>query len=694
MQSRTSFFNKSIFLNTIKRFWPIWFAYAAMWLVMLPVANVGMFGYYDSSYQIERNILTLAKEGGIIMGAVFGVFAAMAAWSFVYSSRSMSGVACLPIRREGVFVSATLAGLVPMVAANALACLVTVLLQSLYGRGVGMACLEWFAIVTLSLIFFYGFATLCAQLTGNILVLPAVYVVLNFTAYVVEALVSALMNLLLYGVSSGGYGIAYYLSPIIAMFETSVQSQRLYHPETDSYEVIDVYFDGWVIFAVLALIGLVMLLGALALYRRRRMESAGDVVAVNVLKPVFKYCLTFGCALVSGCFFYYILLNYMGLAPLMDAAAITVFMLLGAFIGYFAAEMLMSKSFRVFRGRWRGFAVSVVICIVLMGALEFDLFGIERRVPDAEDVEHVGISSSDYIELSEMENIEKAIALHESIIANKHWNEAMEQSTPYTFKGSQHVYFTYVLKNGNTLQRSYNLHYYMDDESTQTDVLALEELQNSLEAIAWRKALPFEFAGDAIISGSVSSWLREDELAELGVEMNVDNYLIVEYYGYDSDYVENHMTEQEKQSLLEELYKYEDIKSIEMSRFYDYEFSAGEMYELYTECILPDLAEGKIGKLWIVNDEEYQNTVYAARIRIEMWYEYEEPREYLYAATTAASPEPHAAGTRTYTFSIVPTAESSRTTQWLLEHGVTLHTVAEQTADTGDVIDINYWKYG
>ena len=33
MLSKKSYFNKAIFLNTLKRFWPLWFIYFAVWML-------------------------------------------------------------------------------------------------------------------------------------------------------------------------------------------------------------------------------------------------------------------------------------------------------------------------------------------------------------------------------------------------------------------------------------------------------------------------------------------------------------------------------------------------------------------------------------------------------------------------------------------------------------------------------------
>ena len=186
---------------------------------------------------------------------------------------------------------------------------------------------------------------------------------------------------------------------------------------------------------------------ALLIYRRRDMERAGDVVAVPVLKPVFKYCMTFGCALVLAVSPSYIGTGTINASRYDGGADGACAVAGGAFVGYFAAEMLMQKTLRVFRGHWCGFIVSGVIIIALTMAAELDLTGYERRTPAAGDVEWVRISNySDDGRLSTPENIAAFVDFHREIIANKPVNEAADDHNGLTFE--------YRLKNGKIMTRA------------------------------------------------------------------------------------------------------------------------------------------------------------------------------------------------------------------------------------------------
>ena len=676
MLSKKSYFNKAIFLNTLKRFWPLWFVYFGVWMLAGPISMAST--YSSKLINVQRDILDLANIGGIIIGAITAALSAMSVWSFMYNSKTMSGVASLPVRRESVFFSVTLAGAVPAIIINAVTFALCAIIHSLREFG-GAASydLQAFAISTMMFIFFYGLAILCAQLTGNIVIMPVVFMIFNFVAVVVETTVGTLLETIIYGTNFSGPIISKYLSPITGMWSGGPRSRTVYVEALGEYQVTGIYYKGWGLLAVCCVVGIIMIFAALALYRRRRMESVGDVVAVSALKPVFKYCMTFGGAIFSGGVFWSLLICSIWMDPIAEVIFIALAMLIGAVVGYFAAEMLIHKSFRVFKGNWKGLIAScAIICLCVM-AFETDIFGIERRVPDAEDVECVFVLGSDDIIYEQPENIAAAVALHKSVVENKAIHERD------TGSGSS-FHITYTLKDG----RSFNRIYYIRYGTTLEDVEALENLQNSAEAIEKRKALPFVPNAENFASGQLSTSVSLAELMELNPEVSREDLIIMNYYGYEKNYVLKQMSAAEKAELMADY----DNRHVEMGHkpfSYDYGFSGEEMWELYSQCIIPDLAEGKLGKLWIVEDEEYLNNVYAARIDIELRYSesqvtdkaLSDEKGYVHAeaAVITSEPRPITGDIKYMSFYTVPTV-GSRTEAWLLEHGVILHTVAEERA--------------
>lgn len=703
MRSRTSYFNATLFWKTATRFWPLWFFYLAVWFISMPLVLYSNLNWGGTIRAMQSNICQNAAAFGIIFSMISACVAAMAVWSFMYSARSTSAMACLPVRREGVFLSVSLGGIAPLLAVNAIIFLLSLGVQAIFGVVDALLLVQWLCAVSLELVFYYGFALLCAQLTGNLAVLPVLYLVLNFTAYVLERVWSSVLSDFVYGASGGFYSdLVLALSPVLWM-EThfNTQNERVY-TVNEYYEVVRYYLDGWGTLFAYAAVGIVLAALALWLYRRRRMESAGDVVAVDILKPVFKYCMTFGCAVCIGTLLYeltfdggYVLSSVLlgmtsGGKPLGQwpaLALLTVLMFIGAFIGYFASEMLIHKSFRVWRGRWAGLGVSALVIAALMLSVELDLFGYERNIPNPANVESVYVSTSTAgyyyyspitdggATLYEPENIAAAVELHRSVVERKNWYESGTGLAPADENRSEnyrstHLTINYELKNGRYITRTYyNLGFLLNDPSTQTDALALQTLLNTPEAVLSRK-VPEGYDADMIFNACITARILPVDIERAkettrevynsyGDPVNIYSGYIdgVKYSGYDVVFNADGL---EAGAPIE----YGDTMHEDDYFSATWNFTLEEAAELYNECILPDMADGAIGTVWIVADENYENTVYSATISLDM--------------RKPSSPDLSiGSGYQYHYFYTVPTVNSARTNRWLTEHGVILRTIAE-----------------
>ena len=596
MASRNSFFSAALFVKCITRFWPLWAAYLIVWVLVLPVALAGELQYSPDSWDLYRFVYDQAGGSAAILSMAFGVMAAMAVFSHLYTPRAAGGFAALPIRREGVYISHFAAGFACLAAANVVVFLITVAVEAAYGCLTIGPLLVWLAAVTMSNLFFYGFACFCAQLTGNVLVLPVVYVVLNFTAYVVETLVRSVLEMIVFGMPNTGMSFMV-LSPVACLLSNCGGATEWYEVTVNGVikEAERYFFHGWGLLGIYSAAGVLFAFGGMLLYRARRMESAGDVVAVNCLKPVFKYCMAFGSALVIGSLIY--AATGAGAEGVYAWAGLTVCAVIGGAIGYFAAEMLIRKSLRVFRGNWKGCIVASAVVIALLSAAEFDLFGYEKARPDLANVECVTVIANGESFVAR-ENIETALELQKSIVNNKSHHES--RGTGLT------AVFIWELKDGSEMMRRYTISATPTEyETPGTDANILGRLLNSDEAITQRKALSVTASRDAI------------------------TYAGVDYYSEESGYV-----------------------------YTELELTPEEAWELYSQCIIPDIEDGALGRVWLVDCQDYFDTAYSASIHIEFQEPYRDANGEISYMTDR--------------FRTVPTVDSHRTNAWLAEHGVDL----------------------
>ena len=203
MKSGTSFFNRSYSLHLLRRFWPLW----ALWLALLILIGPVLLGSappesFGTPAEYVNNLNRTILESGRILAflsILAGPLVAMAMLSWLYSPRICGMVNSLPMKRETVWFTSVLTGLLPMLAADLLVFLI--ILAGFGGRaGVETAHVwTWLKLVVLGNTAFYGMACFCGVLTGNVLVLPAVYLVLGCTASVAESTARALLGDLVYG---------------------------------------------------------------------------------------------------------------------------------------------------------------------------------------------------------------------------------------------------------------------------------------------------------------------------------------------------------------------------------------------------------------------------------------------------------------------------------------------------------------
>ena len=214
MKSKTSLFNKGVSLNLLKRYWPLWAGYFVLLLLVTPAVLSGRVDRLAPGEMLNYTLLSTGVDV-VYISMVVGVLAAMAMFNYLYSTKSCGMMNMLPIRRETMFITAFLTGLVPMLAADVLVMLITALFYG--GRLVYFkTLLLWLAMAVMGNVSFYGFAVFCAVLTGNLVVLPVLYLVLNLTVYVAERAVRYLLGAFVYGMNASSCSLII-LSPIIQL---------------------------------------------------------------------------------------------------------------------------------------------------------------------------------------------------------------------------------------------------------------------------------------------------------------------------------------------------------------------------------------------------------------------------------------------------------------------------------------------
>lgn len=473
MRSKTSCFNKTLFLKNLTRFWPLWGGASFIGALFSLALLSQLLRYGKDSIASEPMEMTLGYYG-ILSGLVpiicllYGLLCALAVWGYLYSARSVNLMHILPIRREGLFVTNFLSGYVMLLLPFAVTGGLCIVISAVFGLFEPVGVLVTVLGVLGESFFYFSSATLAAFITGNIFAMPALYLLLHFLEAILDLLLSNFARGFIFGLSTNYTGFLEFLSPTVYLMrnvDADAQYQKTIIDYTGAYtrELVSVRLENAWLIAVYALAGAALLALAYALYRRRRSERAGEVVAVGWMRPFFRYGVAGLAALLGGQLIYGLFWE----DAYFKAVPLAVCMLVAGAIGYYGASMLLAKTLRVFHRSWRGLALVAAGVAVLCGCLRLDLFRAADRVPEISQIEKMEFyaDSNTYIFYPgrEDELLERVRRLHAAIAADRKYVldfdrekfTTLEDETPsWTW---EYVSFTYTTHGGQTVQRNYSV---------------------------------------------------------------------------------------------------------------------------------------------------------------------------------------------------------------------------------------------
>lgn len=608
MPSERTFFNKAVYKRALSRFWLIGAAYAVvLCFLTLMCGRYFNFDTKEIAEYVSYTILSNLTRREIVAAAVAAVVMAIAVHGWMFRKTSAAYIAALPVTREALLISSMLAALTLLILPCIIAMLVSLLL---YGGGLlwtpYLLCSA--AAVVLMNIAFFGLASFCTVFTGNAAVLPALYVIALYGFVGIEVVTRYIAEFLLFGVRGTGWELAI-LSPVYYFSSNYVGSYSYAIPLTAIYAAAGVILAGL----------------AVIFFRHRRMEAAGEVVAVPVLRPLFRW----GLAAVGALGMALLILKTVfdvgayGAGDRGTPARVAILllaMLFGAAVGWFGADALMRKTLRVFDRHWKGLgAFCALLCALVIGG-ELDVFGVERYQPDVDEIGYAAVNGWGEYSLTRImqpENIEALLSMQKDIIANKKAYESQKglNTFPLTIEYygtdgkllARRVYtyatdeFIPYVTGGN-----YNVGFLTgNDDAISRNVRQYEELLNSRELMEERALFPCDRSETAVFAANIQWYDSASPMAQ-GLTLTTD-----------------------------------------------------EFWELYDTCIVPDLRDGNIGGTKIIQDEEFYQTI-----------------EPIYI--TATGVHTNSSGEFVYDYYTVrPVTASARTNAWLRSHGVAVQTLGE-----------------
>ena len=451
MKSRTSSFNSTVFKKNLTRFAPLWGAYLIfMVLALISIAN-DRFAFYR--LQSVRDCITAFAW----LNLLYGGAVAQLLFGDLYNSRMCNALHALPLRRECWFTTHVISGIAFSFLPNLLAVLLG--LPMLRLEAGWTAAFWWLLGVELQYLFFFGVAVLCIMLSGNRLGQLAFYGMINFAGLLAYWLASAVYQPFLHGIKFPEQ--PFILTSPLAQISSNIHDVLLIdHEEVvttagelETYIIHSVSRgNGWGYMAICAGVGLLALLGARELYRRRKLECAGDFVAFSAMEPVVTVIVT----VFTGGVFHLFADNFrMNLRSVMLGA--------GMVVGFFACRMLLERTTRVFCKKAVLFCGSIIAVFGLTVLLTFlDPMGVTRYVPAPEEIESItfgqGYNLYSYSNFpytaTDPEEIAQLQQVHKLGISKESFVQPGGTKEVYT---SFDLRLEYKLKNGRTVNRFYSV---------------------------------------------------------------------------------------------------------------------------------------------------------------------------------------------------------------------------------------------
>lgn len=491
MKSKTSCFNRTIFLKNTTTFWPMWVLYLLYLLstMPLPIWSQAKADYMGQTAQEMANrsyyIVESVVEIQIFPFPVFlfAMTAGLLVFSYLYVPRNANMIHALPVTRGELFVTNYLSGLSFLIVPQLIS-FVVMLLVCLANEITHIQYLMTGLLMMMGEAFFaYSLAVLVAMFTGQLIAMPVFFFVTNYLYVGCLYLAATVVELLSYGVSDfWNPGVSCILSPLYYL-NNNVRARVVYGTGAKANAVESINISGMWLIGIYAAVAAVFVVLAYQIYKRRQLESAGDWLSVRVLKPIFRWGFAACGGILLSLFFVEAFITY---AVGKDGALVNAYpwvaasMLVFGFVCFFAAEMLIDKRFRVFTKKrlaeWGCFSAAAVLLLTLF---EFDIFGIERRLPQAEEVKTAFVYMDYPVEVPE-EDLEELLELHRRILADKKANLEVLNSG----EGYYYTTIRYYLKDGGKLERRYAIpvteEYLSDAESPAARFLEWESRAGNL----------------------------------------------------------------------------------------------------------------------------------------------------------------------------------------------------------------------
>lgn len=446
MSLKTSFYNKSVLKSDLKRFWWV----GLLETIILFLTNTLPLWYRisdqyryspGSGYEVGRYVTWQNLQ--FVIPCVFAISVVVLLFSYMHQVASVSFYHSMPVTRKKLYVTKILSSMILTI--------MPIVINTLIIWGI------------------------CFTAEGNLagsFIAPLIWLYTGIVYTVLFVSLSAFINMMS-GTPIGTmlFSMGFIFLPLVGVtfyeyFCTNEVYGFSWDSAMDCLEWIYISEKNLLdISHLLVYVVFIMIFFLLAylLYKKRKLEMYGEVIAFGGLKPVFIGIISVVSSMVSYA--------YLG-EVFRDRNAFYALPI--GLLGTIIAWMVSRKSISP-KGILKPASLYIVISLAIIGFVKLDVSGFERRIPDVADVEWVDIIDvynnrgnymyidNERIELTpkglldtkfyDEKEIALVIDMHRYAVENR-------------FEGEEYrsIPIKYKLKNGKILERRYNFNYERDKE--------------------------------------------------------------------------------------------------------------------------------------------------------------------------------------------------------------------------------------
>ncbi len=447
MISKTSFFNKGIYKSTVKRY-----SWGALLYFIILFVSTGLslflnidrdfshmpYDYFEDYPVILHGVYITVP---ILLALVVPTVVALLVFRFIHSKKQSIFIHSIPVSRKANYISSILASFtlmcVPIIINGIILIFISMFGYSHYFTVEN--CLMWIGYNLVGIFLMFSVAVFAASVTGNSFATVAINGLIHAFLFITVATLSVMAGVFVYGYIETNNLFEILMERNFAVVVFGFMDKYFRD------DITDLQIIKFVIAAV------VLYVGSYFLYKKRRLETTGDVAGFKCLNHIFKYVVTFLATMFGFAIF----------APYVEENAVvfTLIIAIISIIAYAASEMVLKKTLNILYS-WKGY-VGFAVCFVALTLVfsQTSFFGYETKVPEVSEIEEAALYNYYHREepfTANEELIGMVIDAHEDFIFEiPSTSYERLYSSPYNTR----IHIKYNLKNGKTIYRVYPVTY-------------------------------------------------------------------------------------------------------------------------------------------------------------------------------------------------------------------------------------------